>query len=297
MLGLRRFFKVFALVATCVLTGQYALADGGSESPDFQTMAVLPLSGQESQGFGDLGDAVNQRVTTAFFKTKRFLMIERAQLSRILREGKLQDSTLVDDETAINLGKQVGAKTVVVGSYKALIERKVDVGDGYRIEIYPSKMDLNLRLVDVQTGRVKDVIQISGRGKQRSASASQEELMNDVATKLEREVSNHFPLAGYVIKVLDGKEALIDLGAKDGISEGAEFTVVEYGEDLVHPVTGKVIKGEKKIITECEITRVSEETSVAKITGSEAPLRVGLMLESKPKKAGFWENFTDFANR
>ena len=66
--------------------------------------------------------------------------------------------------------------------------------------------------------------------------------------------------------------------------------IVEWGEDIIHPVTGKIIKGEKTVLLELKVTRVDEETSEVKIVGSKVKLKVGQVLESVPKKASLWES-------
>jgi len=74
---------------------------------------------------------------------------------------------------------------------------------------------------------------------------------------------------------------------------GDIFLLIERGKDIVHPVTGKVIKGAKKILSELKVTAVDDETSNVKISGDKVALKVGLILESAPKKAGFWESLGD----
>jgi len=93
--------------------------------------------------------------------------------------------------------------------------------------------------------------------------------------------------------VLDPKQAVIDLGKADGIAEKDEFSVFERGEDIVHPVTGKIIKGEKRLVTEFKVVSVSEATAIVKLSGANVSIKPGMALESKPKKRGFFEALND----
>lgn len=288
---MKRLLIVFFAVS---LIASVAFAEDGLPS-----IAIFPLNGQYT-GSGVIGnprDNVIQMVTDAFHKTKRFNVIERSQLGSVFTEQKNQSSGLFDEGTAVTLGKQAGASLVVVGSYDITQTQERSVYQGQVSYQFPSKLDLNIRVVDVQTGKIKETVKILARAKEHEESRAYEKLKEDAIVKLEREVSNKYPLAGYVIKVLNDKEALIDLGKKDGITEETVFDVFEYGEDIIHPVTKKVMKGEKKLITEFKLKTLAEETSVVKISGDSTQLKVGLMLESKPKEAGIGESLGNFFNR
>jgi hypothetical protein len=285
------FFAFLALVLPL------AAQDAGAD-PTHPLLAVLPLQGQAAPAFANPADQVYQRVVQAFFLTKRFQLIERAQLEAVLGEGKLQSSGLVDDATAVSLGKQMGAKFVVVGSYNGTKSMTVDQGvskEGrpYRYEYHPAELAVSLRMVSVENGRIQELITVKGTAKDSSEARSIGTAMSDLSRKLDREVSNRFPVTGYLIKIIDDKQALIDLGKKDGIAEKDELVVFDRAEDIVHPVTGKIIKGEKRPITEFKVVSVDEETAIVKLSGAKVPLKPGMALESKPKKRGFLEALND----
>jgi TolB-like protein len=64
------------------------------------------------------------------------VVVEKGQVTAVAAEQRLNLSGLVDDETAVNVGKFVGARYVIVGSVNGM-------GDFYT---------LSARLVDVETG-------------------------------------------------------------------------------------------------------------------------------------------------
>jgi hypothetical protein len=261
-------------------------------------IAVLPLRGSAPPSFGNPADAAYQRVTSAFFKTRRFTMIERAQLGALLDEGKNQNSIAFDEASAVALGKQVGAKIVVLGSYIANISRTRDAfmardGTYVQFDFFPADIAVSLRLVNVETGKIQDVMDAKGTSRDSNAARGVSTALDDLGTKLDREVSNHFPRTGYVIKVLDDKRALIDLGKADGVNAADEFVVFERGEDIIHPVTGKVIKGAKKELTEFKVIQVEDDSAIVRVTGPKIAMKPGMALESKPKKRGFFEALND----
>jgi len=261
-------------------------------------IAILPLKGEGRGQFGDQADTIYQKVTSAFFKTRRFELMERAQLAAVLGEAKFQNSGMVDDASAVALGKQLGVKFVVVGSYSGDMTHTVDRGtykDGksYENNYYPAKVTVSLRMVNVENGRIHETFDAGGAAKDDSGTRSISNMMNDLNRKLDREVSNKFPLAGYIIVVNSEKEAMIDLGKKAGVQRDDLFVIVERGQDIVHPVTGKIIPGKKTVLTELKVLSVDDETSIVKINGAKVPMKVGQVIESKPKEAGFWEKLGD----
>ncbi len=96
----------------------------------------------------ELGFAVSEILRTELAGFEEYTVIERGKLKEILHEQALQLSGSVDSETAVEIGKLVGAKMVVNGSI-------VKTGEVYTI---------NSRFVDVETGIVKDGKNVQGQG-------------------------------------------------------------------------------------------------------------------------------------
>jgi TolB-like protein len=262
-------------------------------------IAVLPLKGNAVPAYGDSRDTVYQKVTQSFYKTKRFTMVERAQMAALMGEARMQNTDAIDDNSAVTMGKQLGVKFVVLGSFTGTMAHTHDqVKDLITkqlvwVDQFPAAISVNLRMVDVQTGKIAEIIESQGTAKDGDQSHSLSTVMADLSKKLDREVGNRFPQTGYVIKVLTSDRAVIDLGKNDGVNEKDEFLVFMRGEDIVHPVTGKIIKGEKTLVTEFRVVSVAEDSAIVKVTGANVPLKPGMALESKPKKRGFFEALND----
>ena len=82
-----------------------------------------------------------------------------------------------------------------------------------------------------------------------------------------------------MLKALSGTEALIDLGLKQGVNRGDRFALLAQGPDLVHPVTGRMVQGERKVLGQLVVTAVGEESATVRTAGDPLPWRPGLLVE------------------
>ena len=275
----------------------------GAQDPAPPTLAVLPLRGgfmtagtakagprgQQTTGRKriQLGEDLDGRVVQAFFHTHRFQVIERARLNQVLGEAKLEQEGTVDDAQAARLGRQLGARFVVVGAYTGAMTRKVEVEDHFfsgrtRKEIYQGTLDLDLRVVNTETGAIHDALAVKAEMTGSGDAKPRERLLEDLAARLEMEVARHFPLRGYLVQVA-GADAVIDLGSRQGVKAGDRFRILERGPDLVHPVTGAPVKGELKLMGELRVASPGEDSATARIAAGREQARPGMVVESWPE--------------
>ena len=84
----------------------------------------------------EMGEAVAEILRTELVDVGDFELVERGQIQALLKEQKLQLQDVIDEQTAVKIGRLSGAKLVVIGSIVKL---------GYTFT-------LNSRFIDVQTG-------------------------------------------------------------------------------------------------------------------------------------------------
>ncbi|OGS38479.1 MAG: hypothetical protein A2551_06230 [Elusimicrobia bacterium RIFOXYD2_FULL_34_30] len=94
-----------------------------------------------------LGLSVSDTLRTILFNTKKFDVVERNFLVKLLEEQKLQLSGIVDSETAVQIGKLSGAGKLIVGSVSRI----------------GSKYTINTRLIDIKTGSVEKAESLTGK--------------------------------------------------------------------------------------------------------------------------------------
>ncbi len=111
----------------------------------------------------DLGVAVAEIIRTEVVGLGDYTVIERGMVEQVLKEQELQLTGTVDPETAVEIGKLIGAEFVIIGSI-------VKTGTVYTI---------NARLIDVETGVVKVGQNIQGQG---------EETIPDMVKELTRQM-------------------------------------------------------------------------------------------------------------
>ncbi|HOW89354.1 MAG TPA: CsgG/HfaB family protein [Elusimicrobiales bacterium] len=108
-------------------------------------------------------------LTAALFETKRIRLVERQRMEAVAAELKLAMTGLTDANSAVQVGRQLGAKYVIMGSVTA-----ISVKDEWRSVKIAEKTDriveieAEARMVDIQTG------ELAAAGKAVSRSVSSE---------------------------------------------------------------------------------------------------------------------------
>jgi TolB-like protein len=86
----------------------------------------------------DLGRFLAEKLITRLYQTKKFKVIERQLLNKIVNEQKLSLTGMIDQSTAQRLGKLLGVDAIASGTV-------TDLG---------KTLDINARLINTQTGEI-----------------------------------------------------------------------------------------------------------------------------------------------
>jgi len=106
-------------------------------------VAVMPFKNQtEAKKYDWLGFGVADSLASKLSSTRKFAVVERTQLRSVLQELKLADSGLIDESAAPELGKMLGAKTMIIGLF-------APVESGGRVQVR-----FMTKLVDTETTKV-----------------------------------------------------------------------------------------------------------------------------------------------
>ncbi|OGR60261.1 MAG: hypothetical protein A2X36_10245 [Elusimicrobia bacterium GWA2_69_24] len=106
--------------------------------PAGAVIAILPFNSSPRLSERHIGEAVSELLTRPFVLDSGFKVVERAALAKVLEEQHLQSSGAIDPESAVQVGRLLGARLLLLGSIDKL-------GDRYQV---------NARLVDANDGEV-----------------------------------------------------------------------------------------------------------------------------------------------
>jgi TolB-like protein len=98
------------------------------------TVAILDFESVGSEEH--LGKAVAEIMRTELIGTRQFRVVERSQINKALSEQQFQTSGVINENTAVEIGKLLGADLIIIGSV-------VKIGTSYTI---------NSRMLDIKTG-------------------------------------------------------------------------------------------------------------------------------------------------
>lgn len=106
------------------------------------TLAVMPLQG-ESEAKTSVDTYIEGSLLQAFSQISAFQVLEREQIKQLLKEQGFSQTAYVSQEAALKVGQMLGARLIVTGHYVKL----------------PATLQMHLRLVDAESGRILKVIQ------------------------------------------------------------------------------------------------------------------------------------------
>ena len=246
-------------------------------------------------------ESVNKKITRIVSSTaielKRFDIIDRNKLEKILEEQKLQLSGVVDQDQAIEIGKVAGAnealliqinvfgqrgvptdheeekdqddepKTglfgwVVKQVVKAEIDKKLE-----DVERYPNNIqtiiDGDISLIDIETGQSKETfsfnVDYTGGVKSKSLSNALNLARNQISNGLKK----LYQLISEVIDI-QGDEVTLLLGKNLGVQSGVVFEIIT--------------REEKKVIRSREITLPGKQVGLVEVRSVSKDANKGRIL-------------------
>ena len=146
VLRIYRYLALIAILLSVTITVPLGAQDESQE--DLPTVAVLDFTGfmlgQGGQSM-PLGKAVSAMLITELSDREGLRVIERSRLQDILQEQRLALSGRVDEGTAVQVGKLVGAQYIIHGAVTAIA----------------GQMRMDMQAVDVETSEILEVQKLS----------------------------------------------------------------------------------------------------------------------------------------
>jgi len=219
------------------------------------------------------GKYVAVKISNRLTKNKNFTVVDRNSIELILKEQKLQYSGVVDEKTAVELGKMVGASVIVFGSITEFTD-KVSI-DSKILSVQTAKV---IGTTDYSINKTKDVADLiatvisSSEQQKKELEAERQKILQQI--DLERENK----LAGLELEERQLKQKIVNLER-------------EYREKSVVLKEYKIQRNKLKKI-KSEIEKIYRE--IDQTNNKVLSLKVGMTLNEVQNFLG--ERFKAFGN-
>ena len=294
------------IVLIIFIVGLILLISNLSFSQELPRIAVVGITstapGYIWRSDSPLSLGATDLMINALLNANRFRVFERAKLDLLLQEQNFQNfSGLVDQTTAVKLGKMIGVDAILTGSITNISFKKsegirigpIKVGKSY------AKVVMTIRIIDVTTGEilfstvqeeeasksgVSGVLPIpipGGIGFSHQEAVDvlsaielicNKVVLNFVAKIDKKNIAvSSAPLEGYVVKVESTSsggitQVYINLGESSGIKIGDEIRIYREGEVILDPKTNEILDRELDLIAQAKVTKVKDKLSIALVT-------------------------------
>ena len=262
----------------------------------------------------DVGKGIADLLVKNLVQDGTYSVIERKQLDKILAEQNFSNSNRADPASAARIGKILGLDAIIVGSITQFgnetKNRNIGGGGGnwggYGIggighKESKANVQLDARLVDIDTAEILGVAEGKGESKRSSTSMLggggnwhgwgsgavdfgssdfQQTIIGEAVKAAVDQmtagvISSAPKLQARVIKVeglvaaVDGEQVVLNVGAKTGIKVGDHMSVERVTSTIKDPATGAVLRKMTTKLGELQVTDVDDVSAVCKpVTGT-----------------------------
>lgn len=115
--------------------------DNKTDNDKINKIAILPFENiSQNSNFEWLSKGLSESLLEPFSRSKKYFIIEGTLRNKVLEEIEFQQSKYVDIKSAVKIGKMLGAKNIVIGSY----------------QVNENTISITSRIVDVESGKIKE---------------------------------------------------------------------------------------------------------------------------------------------
>jgi curli biogenesis system outer membrane secretion channel CsgG len=257
----------------------------------------------------DVGKGIADLLVKNLVTDGTYSVIERKQLDKILAEQNFSNSNRADPASAARIGKILGLDAIIVGSITEFgnetKNRNIGGGGGnwggfgvggLGHKETKANVQLDARLVDIDTAEILGVAEGKGESKRSSTSLLggggnwhgwgggavdfgssdfQQTILGEAVKAATDQmtagvISSAPKLQARIIKVegvvaaVDGDQIVLNVGAKTGIKVGDHMSVERVTNTIKDPTTGAVLRKMTSKLGELEVTDVDDVSAVCK---------------------------------
>ena len=271
-------------------------------------VAVSRFEDRTGSGYHSLGEGIADMLVTALVKSGKFIVIERQEIERIIKEQQFGESFMVTPETAPKVGQLLGAELFIVGSVSEFGQKESNMSGGMSIlgggiSTKKSRAVIDIRLVNTSTGEIVAAESEEGTESSTGISVRYEDIDfsnqnswdNTDIGKAAREAINgcvkliaenmeKIPWSGKILKTNTDGTVLMKPGSEGKVKPGMEFFVFRKGEEVKDPDTGLSLGTEESLVGKIQVMEDALKGKAAKakiLQGSD--FKTGDIVRDKEK--------------
>ena len=314
---MKRLASIFILAALCLPFGIRAQSSAPATQGRKKRVAVFDfdyatVKTNSAALFGsdvDIGKGISDLLVKNLVTDGTYSVIERKALDKILAEQNFSNSDRANPASAAKIGKILGLDAIIVGSITEFGNETQNTkiggaGGGFGgfgiggIGKKDSKANVQLdaRLVDIDTAEILGVAEGKGQSKRSSTSLlggggnwhgfgaggvdfGSSDFQNTIIGEAVKDavdqmtsgvIASNAKLQVRVIKVeglvaaVDGGQIVLNVGAKTGVKVGDHLSVERVTSTIKDPATGAVLRKMTTKLGELEVTDVDDVSAVCK---------------------------------
>ena len=132
------------------------------------------------RNYRNLKDIIQENLITALVKSQSFTVVDRQQMEALLREQGLQQTGLISEQTAVQVGKMLGVQLAIFGSITKF-EVQEETGENmaslllreatnneYKLKDETTsiaRLTVDLKIIDVESGEITLAEKTSSKAK------------------------------------------------------------------------------------------------------------------------------------
>jgi len=225
---------------------------------------------------------------TYLVKSNKFSVVERDRVDDLLKEQEFSESGYISPESAVKMGKLIGADYFVMGKIeqlKAVLERKKIPYGSRMLSQYEGKMVVNVRIVDSRGGKIVSATKFTVEHNDRNSQndVTPDDFLIALKDKTVQKIVNGildgvFPLK--IIKI-NGNELYLNRGDGVDFEVGNTLSVLSQGESLIDPDTGESLGTTEREVGTIEIIEIQRKLSKALILSGGDQIKMGAIARLK----------------
>lgn len=232
-LFMKKILLVFALVMFIPL----------SAAANKRVIAVWNVYNQAGNIYGQwAAENFKSDLTTILVNSGVYDVAERNQLADVIRELGLQQTSLVDSDTMVEIGKMAGADLTFTGN---VVSANVMKQNNVLYDTVKAKVRISYKIIDNMTGLIKKAETLEDTASELGGYSDDNQVLivnatKKVIRKIAEDLLDINSSAGRIVKV-EGKHVYINKGHESGVRIGDMYVVIKEGNPIMDISTNRLL--------------------------------------------------------